>query len=116
MLHGCMGIFRRMDGGIQVLAGLALLNQNIGSLLITPEACTIKLFECNKLECLLLANLSSLVLCLKVRLEPSQMKHLSVAPLLGRLLASPTNTRLGWKGIIVQAPGRQSWAECFFFF
>ena len=28
------------------------------------------------------------------------MKHLSDAPLLGRLLALPTNNRLGWKGLI----------------
>ncbi len=27
------------------------------------------------------------------------MKHLSGVPLLGRLLASPTNIRLGWKGL-----------------
>jgi hypothetical protein len=30
-----------------------------------------------------------------VRLEPTQVKHLSDAP----LLALPTNIRLGWKGL-----------------
>jgi hypothetical protein len=29
---------------------------------------------------------------LPIRLEPTQLKHLSGAPLKGRLLASPTNT------------------------
>ena len=28
------------------------------------------------------------------------MNHLSDAPLKGRLLASPTNIRLGWKGLL----------------
>jgi hypothetical protein len=31
-------------------------------------------------------------------IEPTRVKHLSGAPLYGRLLASPTNIRLGWKG------------------
>ena len=46
-----------------------------------------------------ISSLSSLVYCLRVRPEPNRMKHLSGAPLYGRLLASPTNTRLGWKGL-----------------
>ncbi len=29
------------------------------------------------------------------------MKHLSVDPLLGRLLSFPTNIRIGWKGLSV---------------
>ncbi len=33
-----------------------------------------------------------------VRPEPTRVKNLSGAPLQGRLLASPTNIRLGWKG------------------
>jgi hypothetical protein len=44
------------------------------------------------------ASLSSLVKCLRVRLEPTQVKHLSRATLQGRLLALPTN-RLGWRGL-----------------
>ncbi len=31
--------------------------------------------------------------------ERTQVKHLSDAPLKGRLLALPTNIRLGWKGL-----------------
>jgi hypothetical protein len=46
-----------------------------------------------------LASLSSLVLCLQVSLEPSQVKHLSGAPLLGRLLAHPQCIRLNWEGL-----------------
>jgi hypothetical protein len=42
-----------------------------------------------------LTSLSSLVKFLEVRLEPKQMKHFSDAALLGRLLALPTNIRLG---------------------
>ncbi len=34
------------------------------------------------------------------------MKHLSVAPIKGSLLALPTNSRLGWKGL----PGTNSLA------
>ncbi len=34
-----------------------------------------------------------------VRLEPNKVKHLSGAPLKGRLLALSTNIRLGWKGL-----------------
>jgi hypothetical protein len=30
---------------------------------------------------------------------PTQVKQLTGAPLLGRPLALPTNTRLGWKGL-----------------
>jgi hypothetical protein len=33
------------------------------------------------------------------RLEPTRVKHFSGAPLYGRLLASPTNIRLGLKGL-----------------
>jgi hypothetical protein len=36
---------------------------------------------------------------LQARPELTQVKHLSVATLWGRLLASPTNIRLGWKGM-----------------
>ncbi len=35
----------------------------------------------NKLECLLLASLSSLILRLRVRLEPTQIEHLKGTPL-----------------------------------
>ncbi len=38
-------------------------------------------------------------LILWVRLESTRVKQLPGAPLLGRLLASPTNVRLGWKGL-----------------
>jgi hypothetical protein len=54
---------------------------------LTPGACTIKLFTSviygfrNKLECLSLASLFSLVKCLRVRPEPTQVKHLKGAPL-----------------------------------
>jgi len=34
---------------------------------------------------------------LQVRQEPILVKHLSGAPLRGRLLALPANNRLGWK-------------------
>ncbi len=44
-------------------------------------------------------SLSSLVYCLRVRPEHIQVKYLSGAPHYGRLLASPTNIRLGWKGL-----------------
>jgi hypothetical protein len=37
--------------------------------------------------------------CLPVRLEPTYVKKLSGAALWGRLLALPTNIRLGWKGL-----------------
>jgi hypothetical protein len=53
----------------------------------------------NKLECLSLASLSSLILCLLVRLEPIRVRYLSDPPLFGRLLALPANIRLGWKGL-----------------
>ncbi len=53
---------------------------------------------CNKLECVLLASLS-IVYCLQIRQEPTQVKHLSGAPLKVRLLALPTNIRLGRKGL-----------------
>jgi hypothetical protein len=48
----------------------------------------------NNLECLSIESLSSLVQCLEVRLEPKLMRHLSDAPLMGRLLDLPTNIRL----------------------
>jgi hypothetical protein len=41
-------------------------------------------------------RLSSLA-CLQVRPKATRVKHLSGAPFYGRLLALPTNTRLGWK-------------------
>ncbi len=53
----------------------------------------------NNLVCLSLSGLSSLVLCLRVRLEPTKEKHLSGGPLQGRLLASLTNIELGWKSL-----------------
>jgi hypothetical protein len=34
-----------------------------------------------------------------VRLELSQIKHLSNVPPLGKVLALPTNDRHGWKGL-----------------
>ena len=34
-----------------------------------------------------------------IRQEPTRVKHLSGAPLYGRLLASSTNIRLGWKSL-----------------
>ncbi len=33
--------------------------------------------------------------------EPTQLEHLKKVPLLGKLLALPTNIRLGWKGYLV---------------
>ncbi len=54
----------------------------------------------SKLECLSTESISSLVLCLWVRLEPIQVNHYLVAPLQGRILALPTNIRLGWKGLL----------------
>ncbi len=35
------------------------------------------------------------------RQEPTQVEHLTGAPLLGRLLVLPTNNTLGWKGMQV---------------
>jgi hypothetical protein len=52
-----------------------------------------------KLELLSLASLSSLVKCLQVRPEPTQVKHLLGAPLQVRLQALSTNIRLGRKGL-----------------
>ncbi len=46
-----------------------------------------------------LAGLSSIVKCLRVRPEPTQIKNLSDAPLQGRLLASLANIRVGLKGL-----------------
>ncbi len=51
-----------------------------------------------KLECLSLASLFRLVQRLQLRLAPTQVRHLSRDPLEGRLLALPTNMRLGWYG------------------
>jgi hypothetical protein len=55
---------------------------------------------CNKLELLSLASLSSLVYCLYVWLELSQVNYYSVAPLYDRLLAIFTNIRLYWEGLL----------------
>ncbi len=60
----------------------------------------------NKLECLSLASFSSLVSCLLVKQELTQMKNLSGALLKGRLFALPTNNGLGWIGL----PGTKSLA------
>jgi hypothetical protein len=50
--------------------------------------------------CLSLASLPRMVLCLWVRQEePLQVRSLSGAPFYNRLLALPTNNRLGWKGL-----------------
>jgi hypothetical protein len=54
---------------------------------------------CSKLERFSMASLSSLVECLFVKQEPTPLKNLSGAPLEGRLLALPTNNRLGWIGL-----------------
>ncbi len=51
------------------------------------RACFVRLIRAkctdfrNKLECLSLASLSSLVECLRVRTEPTRVKHFSGAPL-----------------------------------
>jgi hypothetical protein len=37
-----------------------------------------------------------------VRLEKTKVEHLSVAPLLGRLLGLPSKNRLGWRGLPVK--------------
>ncbi len=77
-----------------------------------PGPSLIKLFcpyftnFCNKHECLSSANLSSLVKCLGVRLEPTRVKHLSGSPLQGRLLTFPTNIRIGW----INLPGANTLA------
>ncbi len=44
-------------------------------------------------------SFSSLVECLQVRSEPTQVKHHSGALLQGRLLVLPTNIRLGGDGL-----------------
>ncbi len=54
----------------------------------------------NKLECLFLTSLSSLVYCLRV--WPGgypRVEHVRGTLLKGRLLTLTTNTRLGWKGM-----------------
>ncbi len=63
---------------------------------------------CDKLDCLSLASLTSLAYYLQVRLEPTQAKNLSGAPLYVRLLASPPNVRPGWKGLL----GKNALAYC----
>ncbi len=50
----------------------------------------------NNLDCLPLASLAE---CLLVRLDPTCVKHLSSAPLQGRLLTLTTNIKLGSKGM-----------------
>jgi len=45
------------------------------------------------------ASISSLVQSLHIGPEPTQVKHLLVAPLWRRVMASPINIRLGWKGL-----------------
>ncbi len=40
----------------------------------------------------------------KLLMEPTRVKHLTGAPLEGRLLALPTNTRPGWKSLPVTNP------------
>ncbi len=64
----------------------------------------------NKLERLSLASLSSLVECLQVRPNPTRVKHLSGAPLKGRLLALPTNIRIGSR--VFYYFGKRHHAEC----
>jgi hypothetical protein len=54
------------------------------------------IYDHNKLECLSLAGLSSLVSCFRVTTEPARVKHLSSRPLYGKLLVLPTNIRLSW--------------------
>ncbi len=54
---------------------------------------------CNKLECSSLTSLSRIVQYYQVRQEPTQVKNLLEAPLNNRLLALPTNNRVGWKGL-----------------
>jgi hypothetical protein len=53
----------------------------------------------NKLECLSLTILTSLVYCLWVRPEPTQVKCYLATPVYGRLLLLPANIGLGWKGM-----------------
>jgi len=58
---------------------------------------TVVIYKClDKQECLSMASLSSLVLCLRLRPELARVEHLNDAPLYGRLLVLPTNIRLGW--------------------
>ncbi len=55
--------------------------------------------EPNKLEHLPLETLSSQVLELEGRPEPTQLEHISDASFLGKLLVLPANGRLDWKVI-----------------
>ncbi len=78
---------------IQVVQGnyLVLPLNWVGWQRILPRANLAKLFMAviykfrKKLERLSLASLSSLVYCLWVKPEPTRVKHISGAPLLGRL-------------------------------
>jgi hypothetical protein len=55
---------------------------------------------CIKLKCPSLASFfARIVWCLWVREESTKVKHLSGAPLQGKLLALPSNNELGWKGL-----------------
>jgi len=56
------------------------------------------IYNIAKLQSLYQVSLSRLPSCLRIRPEPTQVKHLSGAPVLGKLLALPINIRLGWKG------------------
>ncbi len=53
----------------------------------------------NKLERLFLPSLSNLVYYFWVRPYATWVEHLSCVPLLGGLLALPTNNRLSWKDL-----------------
>jgi hypothetical protein len=53
----------------------------------------------NRLECLSLASLFRIVLCLQLRQEPTQVNPLSGASLKGTLRALSTNNIQGWKGL-----------------
>ncbi len=60
----------------------------------TLQGCNLRMPAINQSVCL-----SNLVQCLQVRLQPTQVNHLSNEPLQGRLLALPTNIKLGQKGL-----------------
>ncbi len=42
----------------------------------------------------------NLVKCLRVKLEPTQVEHLSLAPLWGRLMALRASIKQGWKDLL----------------
>jgi len=76
----------------------------LGALLSMPGANVIKLFTAVSYEfgdklVFSLESISSIGKCVHVRQEPTQVKHLSGAPLKGRFLSLPSNNRLGWKGL-----------------